>query len=241
MPFTKLSPAVAATCVALSAITQTQAALVISEVLYNEVGSDRDGEFYEIFNNGAAALDLTNYKIGDEETQGSTGATEGMFQFPAGATIDAGEVQVVSINANVFESEYGFLPNYEVNIEAGDHPGVPNMSVYSAWDPDGDRINGSNSGDQLLILDADDNLIDAVNWGNPLFLDPGLDADAESDGQSYERINPLVDTDAAADWALGDPSSPGRVIPEPAALLLAAGLSCCLIACRRRISPSLVH
>lgn len=237
----KFPTAVAAVVAALMAVPQLHAALVISEVLYNESGSDRDGEFYEIFNNGGAAIDLTNYKIGDEETQGSSSVTEGMFEFPAGAMIGPGEVQVVGVNANVFESVYGFLPNYEVNVSAGDNAGVPNLAVYAAWDPDGDRINGSNSNDQLLILDGDDNLVDAVNWGNTVFLDPGLDSGAEADGQSYERINPFVDTDTAADWALGSPSSPGQVIPEPATLLLAAGLAGCLIAGRRRLTPTAVQ
>jgi hypothetical protein len=65
-----------------------------------------------------------------------------------------------------------------------------------------------------------------VSWGNTFAFVPGLDGGAESDGQSYERINAYVDTDTAADWRLGNPSSPGTVpVPEPAGLALIAVLS----------------
>ena len=68
----------------------------------------------------------------------------------------------------------------------------------------GDRLNMSNANDQVLFLDGSDNAVDAVNWGNTVFLDPGLDAGAEGDGQSYQRTNALVDTDSASDWAIVD-------------------------------------
>lgn len=198
------------------------AAVVISEVLYNEVGGDTTGEWIEIYNNGSMSVDLTNYKIGDEETQGASSNSEGMFIFPENSSIDPGVVQIIAIDAATFFLNYGFNPTYE----------LADFAVYAAWDPDtgSNRINLANTNDQALLLDEMDNIVDAVNWGNTTFLDPGLDADAEGDGQSYERINALVDTDTAADWQLGSPSSPGVVsvtaVPEPAstaALAIASG------------------
>lgn len=203
------------------------AALVISEVLFNEIGGDTDGEWYEIHNNGAVAIDLSNYKIGDEETSGATSATEGMYQFPAGASIAAGAVQVVAVNANQFFAHYGFRPTYENGFDdgtnvGGDDAAVPNMVLYGTWDPDGTRINGANTNDQIVLLDGSDAIVDSVGWGNTFAFDPGL-AVPVADGQSYERANPAVDTDSASDWRLGNPSSPGTVpIPEPAACGLAA-------------------
>ena len=208
---------------ALSAIIATlaptvDAAIIISEVLYNEVGSDTGGEWIEIYNNGAGAVDLTNFKIGDEETSGATSTTEGMFQFPAAASIAAGGVQIVATSAAVFNTNYGFKPTYEV---ADSDPAVPNMTVYSTWDPDGNTLNMSNTNDQALILNDTDTVIDAVSWGNTFAFNPGLNADAEGDGQSYLRTSVLVDTNTAADWRLGTPSSPGNLsVPEPSSLVL---------------------
>lgn len=210
-----------------------RAAVVISEVLFNEVGSDATGEWIEIYNNGAATVDLSAWKIGDEETSGGTGTSEGMFQFPPGAMIAAGEVQIVAVDADTFNANYGFLPAYEVT---GANAGVPNLTVYSAWDNDGDKINMSNSNDQAVLLDGADAIADAVSWGGTFAFDPALDASAESDGQSWERINATIDTDTAADWQLGNPSSPGvvSIVPEPAAAALAVlAAAGCLAAGRR--------
>lgn len=208
----------------LASALHASAALVISEVLYNEVGSDTGGEWIEIYNSGPGAIDLTNYKIGDEETSGGTGDTEGMFQFPGGASIGAGAVQIVAVDADDFFTNYGFLPAYEIS---GANATIANLTRYAAWDPEtstANTINLSNANDQALILDGSDAVVDALNWGNTVFLNPGLNPDAEADGQSYERINATVDTNTAADWKLGSPSSPGTVpVPEPASALLAAG------------------
>src|SRR5512145_1110710 len=90
------------------AAAPAHAALVISEVLANEVGSDVTGEWIEIYNTGPLPIDLSNYKIGDEETSGGTGATEAMHQFPAGATIAPNSVQIIAVTASRFFTVYGF-------------------------------------------------------------------------------------------------------------------------------------
>jgi hypothetical protein len=210
--------------------TRAQAALVISEVLFNELGSNTLGEWLEIYNNGASAIDLSSYKIGDEETQGATSATEGMFQFPSGASILPGQVQVVAVDANVFSASYGFLPAYEVS---GSNATVPNLTLYSAWDPDGTTINMSNTNDQALILDGSDALVDAASWGNTFAFNPALGS--AGDGVSYERINPNTDTNTAADWRLGSNSSPGVVpaVPEPTTAILAAAALMAVVRVRR--------
>jgi MYXO-CTERM domain-containing protein len=161
-----------------------------------------------------------------------------MYQFPAGASIAPGAVQIVAVNANQFFEHYGILPTYENafgdgNGTEGDNASVPNMVLFAAWDSDGTRINAANGNDQMLLLDGSDALVDVVSWGNAFAFDPGLEANA-GQGQSYERINANVDTNTAADWRLGNPSSPGTVtIPEPAAGALAA-LAMIAAAARRR-------
>lgn len=217
---------------AMSAVAlPAHAGLVISEVVYNEPGSNATGEWIEIFNSGPATVDLSSYKVGDEETMNPPSSENGgMWQFPAGASIPVGGVQIVAISATTFFTNYGFNPSYEVNDS---DPSIPNMSNYTTWaNNPSPVINMSNTNDQVLLLDAADALVDTMGWGNTFSFTPGL-ADAEADGQSYERINAYVDTDTAADWRLGNPSSPGSVsIPEPATLTV-SGMALALIAGRR--------
>jgi hypothetical protein len=230
-----LSPALCA--VALSVPLNpapSRAAVVISEILYNEVGSDTAGEWLEIFNNGGAAVDLTNWKIGDEEASGGTGATEAMFAFPAGTVIAPGEVMVIAVDADRFLTVYGFLPDFELFGSAANNLLVPDLTVYGAWDPDGGLINMSNSNDQALLLNPSDAAADAASWGNTFAFNPALSG-GTPDGQSYYRLDPYSDTDTAADWALtpGGGSTPG-IIPEPATALTAAGAAATLLLRRRR-------
>ena len=217
----------------------SRGALLISEVLFNEVGSDTTGEWIEIFNNTPAAIDLSNYKIGDEEANGGTSLTEALYKFPSGANINPGEVQVIAVSATRFFTVYGFNPTYET---AGTDGSVPDLSVYSAWDPDGGQINMSNTNDQAVLVDPTDTIIDAASWGNTFAFNPAVDISANVDGQSIFRTDPYSDTNTAADWQLysnnGSPaaqrSTPGILVPEPTALALALCASVLLGIARRR-------
>ena len=51
-------------------IRASSPALLISEVLYDVVGTEPDGEWIEIYNAGASAIDLSGYKVVDEDEQG---------------------------------------------------------------------------------------------------------------------------------------------------------------------------
>ena len=217
-----------------TAATVGHANVLISEVVYNEVGSDTAGEWIEIYNNGATTVDLTNYKIGDEETKLGTSLTEALFQFPAGATIAAGGVQIVAADAARFNTVYGFLPTYQTNGTT--ETTVPKLNNYTPWDPDGGTLNMANTNDQAVLVNgtdiSNDAIVDAVSWGSSTFaFNPALVS--AGDGISDERIDPTTDTDTAADWRFGSPSSPGVVpsaaTPEPASLAVlglvaAAGL-----------------
>jgi hypothetical protein len=211
----------------------SRGALLISEFVFNEAGSTADGEWIEIFNNGSAPVNLSGYKIGDEEQSGGASATEALFQFPAGATINPGEVQTISGGATRFFTVYGFNPTYETTSTDA---AVPDMTIYAAWDPDGGVMNMSNTNDQAVLVDGTDTVIDAASWGNTFAFNPGL-VQPVLDGQSYQRTNPYTDTDTASDWAVvGDSSNtaaqrstPGTVpVPEPSTcLLIALGAMIC--------------
>ena len=182
--------------------------LLISEVMYDVVIEPGE-EWIEIYNAGSLIIDLSVYKIGDEETRGSS---EGMLQFPAGSTIGPGQVIVIANNASAFLGVYGFQPDFELT-DSGSL--VPDMIVYSSWGTSNAQL--SNTGDEVLLLDGQDQLVDSLSWGSSTWaFDPS--ATDVSEGHSLERWPVSGDTDSALDWRDQGSPQPGEVdltIPEP--------------------------
>ena len=176
--------------------------LVISEVSYDTPGTDEDEEWIEIYNPTASAIDLSVYKIGDEEEQGKS---EGMYQFPPEVSIPPAGVIVIALKATGFYALYDFNPDYEVTDT---DPSVPDMIKYSTWATG--KIALGNSGDEALILDGGDAIVDAMSYGGQtIFFDPPC-PDVTT-GHSLERSPPNVDTDTAEDWIDQESPNPGSV------------------------------
>lgn len=181
--------------------------LVISEVMYDPDGDEPQNEWVEIYNAGGMELVIENYKIGDEETRGDQ---EGMFRFPLGTKIGAGQVLVIANQALPFQERYGLAPDFE--FQESD-PAVLNLAKYTAWSGGNPLLN--NSGDEMLILDDKDELVDAVSWGNSEFaFSPGVSLVGE--GQTIERVPADQDTDSSIDWRRQVDPAPGMVtLPTP--------------------------
>ena len=169
--------------------------LLITEVLYN-ASSEPTGEWVEIFNPGAGAAILADCKMGDEE---KLGYEEGMLQFPQDTMLEAKGVIVVANRADVFRANYGIPPDFEMQES---DPTIPNMLPYFGWSS-GSKVELVNSGDELLLLDGEDTIIDALSWGSSTW-DSAFDPPPPTagDGESLERSPAYIDTDTAADWVV---------------------------------------
>jgi uncharacterized repeat protein (TIGR01451 family) len=179
--------------------------LLIGEIYYNppnDPGQDETVEWIELYNPTGESIALSPYKLGD-----AAAATdpEGMYQFPAGATIGPGQVLVMALEATEFKAAYGFDPDFEF-LHAGST--VPDMVEYPAWGTF--RIGLRNAGDEVLLLDGQDNAVDAAAWGDspyPCLPHPGV---ANAD-HSLERYPADRDTDDCTndfrDWFAPSPGS----------------------------------
>ncbi len=179
--------------------------LVITEVYYSALGVDADREWVEIANMGNGSVQLSEIKVGDEE---SIWGGEGMFRFPDGATINPGQVIVVAQKAVGFRELYGRDPDYEI-VESIEQ--VPNMDQYRLWSSG--ELALANDGDEVLLLDSNNLLIDAISYGdNQTIFNPSIAGVFE--GQSIERIPASCDTDTAADWQPQRIPTPGIINME---------------------------
>lgn len=176
--------------------------LRLTEVFYDTPGIDAAEEWVELANLGTDAIDLTEFKLGDEE---SRGGSEGMARFPDGATIGPGQAIVVAQTAIGFKALFGQMPDYEL---VGSDSSVPDMGRYALW-ASGD-LALANDGDEVVLLDGSDHAVDALSYGDSrLFFSPAV-ADVLT-GQSIERMPADCDSDTAADWLPQRLPTPGEL------------------------------
>jgi hypothetical protein len=198
------TPTPTATATPTQKPTPVEGWLLVSEVLYDPSALEPNAEWIEVVNTGGSSLDLGVHKIGDEEI---SGGSEGMYQFPAGSRIEPGQVVVIANRASEFITNYGFSPDYEL-VETD--PAVPNLSKYGNWSSG--AIQFGNSGDEVLLLNGSDQVIDALSWGDSTWaFDPSVSLVQE--GHSLERRPAYLDTDRASDWMDQSQPEPGGVNP----------------------------
>jgi hypothetical protein len=161
------------------------APLAISEVMVNPTTS---GEWIEIANRTSSPLALNGFKLGDEETPDGP---ERMAAFPAGVTVPPAAVVTAAASAGAFNTAYGLMPNFEWTST---EPAVPDLITYTPWTAGG-AIALSNSGDEVLLLDRWDTVLDVLVYGSGSYAGVLPYVTGPSPGYSLERIIVSLDTD----------------------------------------------
>ncbi len=144
------------------------------------------GEYIEIYNPSAMALDLTDVYLTDATFAGGgvyyynlpTGSNAGgggfgdfFARFPAGAMIAPGEYQTISLSgSDDFNTAYGSLPDYEL-YEDGAADAVPDMLEALPGSINGQGSLTDNSGEVVILFtwDGASDLVqdlDYVVWGD---------------------------------------------------------------------------
>jgi hypothetical protein len=183
--------------------------LLITEVMYDPIGSEPHEEWIEIYNDTQGSLELFRFKIGDARDTEDSG---GMYRFPDGSNMAAGQVIVIANRSTSFEAVFGFKSDFEY---VDTDPDVPNMIKYTQWAAG--SVSLGNSGDEVLLLDSDDQIADAVSWGssNWAFFPDVPDYSA---GHTIERYPARLDTDSVDDWRDQDLPNPGTIDATPPTL-----------------------
>lgn len=186
-------------------LAQEEPTILITEVFYNAPGRESEQEWLEIANLGSTEVDLSGYKIGDEEDEGGL---EGMSQFPEGAVLPAGAVAVIAQNSLGFAALFGRPADYELNDS---DPAVPDMRPHPAWATGNMAL--SNEGDEITLLDGNDQIADLMSYGDSqqAFIPA---ASGVFVGQSVARVPAGCDTDTAADWQPQLAPNPGDITLE---------------------------
>lgn len=166
--------------------------VVISEVYY-DVADDKgelDDEWVELYNAGNSDVDISLWKIGDND--GS------LDEIPEGTTLPAGAYALISRSATTFTT---YWPD-----------AVPTSTLTIALDGKIGSNGLASTGDTVILQDADESLVDMMSYGSEpegaeRAFDPG--ADDVVKGHSLSRDSNGTDTDTAADWIDLELPTPG--------------------------------
>lgn len=181
--------------------------LTISEFQPNPINTDdptrasaTDSEWIEIYNPNTFAITLSDYKIGNAAKRDAT-SSQGMFKFKASSIASKAVVIVARSKSKFLAAHPGYSGTvYDLSAD---------MTRYTAWSA-GTTIDLNNSPtppatnfeEQVVLLDAKDDIVDLVNYGNPVTPYPGnvpIVTASVPEGASYERCPVLVDTNGGFD------------------------------------------
>ncbi|MCZ7568643.1 MAG: lamin tail domain-containing protein [Ardenticatenaceae bacterium] len=150
--------------------------------------------------------------VGDEVR---AGGSEGLYRFPP-HTLAPGAVVLVARSAAAFQARFGALPDFELDPGAADLPEVPNLVRDTGWGRG--RWALSDSGDEVILLDPHDRLVDALAFRNGDVATLGLSGHDIS-APAPRSLNRVADWASAHlnDVLVYQSPSPGRPLLPPSA------------------------
>jgi hypothetical protein len=180
--------------ISFSALASAQADIIINEVMADpSVVFVVDGEWFELFNNGAAAVDINGWTIKDDDIDSHVINNGGSLSISAGGFLVLGR-----------------------NGDTATNGGVTVDYVYSS-------IILANSGDELVLLDGSLTEMDRMHWASIgatsgrsyALLDPTADNDNTA---NWTRSVAGSETPGSCNTDVGEECN--FAVPEPGTLAL---------------------
>ncbi|PIS20650.1 signal peptidase I [candidate division WWE3 bacterium CG08_land_8_20_14_0_20_43_13] len=172
--------------------------VVVNEVMYYGI-SGNNHEWEELYNPTLSSVDISGFSL--RENSG------GIYSFPAGSVLAARSRVVAGKDALIFFEYNGFYPDYCFGGQGCGSHSTPLEHVSGTF--------GLNDpGDWVALYDAQQNLVDAVVWGNVSYqgvvTHPGVTLVDAHRLDSIERSPAGVDTDnCLLDMVVRNPGTPG--------------------------------
>jgi len=176
----------------LELFNPTPAHILITDVYYDTyVKGDTNGEFIRIHNPANSSINISGWQLTDNE---------GVITFPCKTVINAGDSWYLAYNATAFYEAMQMNPDFEYGVDSD--PTVPKLTKTR------NGIKLHNNGDELILMDNRNNVVDVVIYGNSNYKGAGWSSPAVKDVKygvvlERDRTEPRLeyeDTDSASDW-----------------------------------------
>lgn len=184
--------------------SSSESELKITEIYYDTLVAYEPDEYVRICNLAASSITLDGLYITDFEANST---------FPTGYSIAGNECVIIAREGNAFAQQAGELPNFEM-IDT--NASIPDMLVTGNIDTG----HFANSGDEILLINPNGNVIDAFIYGDSAYTGEGWVGSPVSlvDEQQFQKYytnnellvrnrkrNELVegqylDTNSSSDW-----------------------------------------
>jgi hypothetical protein len=181
--------------------------VVISEVVFKLPGGAEKGEWIELYNPTPDAVDLSDWKLGDAVHRHDF---ERRYAFPEGTTIAPGATLVIARQAAAYRL-LGYQTQATADLEWRNSDKTPNL-IRTAWGEDEFLL--GNDGDQVLLLDSENQVVDVLVYGSSVYAGaiPFVDLSAVYNGNSLERWPANRDSDDCEhDFRVRYTPAPGAV------------------------------
>jgi len=182
--------------------------IVIERVYANtRISYDLD-EHVVIGNPTEQTVDISGWRITDGE---------GTVAFPPATTMAPGSELVISRNADLFISQGGYTPNFEMDNSRVD---VPDMVV------EGSVPKLANDGDEVMLLTSHNHTIDVFCFGDSAFWGTGWDGPPVPPlpvGKVFSRSGE-ADTNRSQDWMSWPPEGFGQSHFAPDTFRVSGGI-----------------
>ncbi len=164
---------------------------LITEVYYDTYRAYEPDEYIKIYNPADYDINISGWKITD---------LEGVVEFPERILLAPKSDIYIAKNGSAFYEELGFYPDFEYEDSLHE---IPNLIKISK-----SPFQLSNSGDEVVLKDSDNNTIDVVIYGSSAYSGDGWNgkpAENVIEGallkrKSSESSGEFMDTDTASDW-----------------------------------------
>lgn len=211
---------IAAIFIALA--SNSNAAVLFTEIMYDPAASDFDFEYVEIYNNGNSAIDLNGWELRDSGTTERIIANSSLLLQPEVFFV-IGDISLAQFN-----------DHWNISLTSANY--VEMVDSFPAL---------NNGGDAVQLLDGSDTVISSVDYSLASFpsaVDESLIFDANPNNanavQNQDGNNWITASSADLNYESdgGGIGSPGNVVPEPSTMVLLGGGLASIAFVRRRRS-----